>query len=119
MAAITFTSSDNNKKYTLEFNRRTCKKVEAAGFVYSELADKPATMVPLLFWGALQMHHSGTTFDTADELWDGIKHQKDTLIAALIELYLEPITTLVGTDVTKDEEDADSEGNADWEMIES
>ena len=94
-------------EYTLEFNRRTVKRMEESGFVID--TNKPYTMVTELFKGAFQMHHKRISPDLVEEIWDAQK-KKDELLAALVGMYTEPITALM------DEGDGDDE-NPTWKIL--
>ena len=48
-----------NKDYVLEYSRTTAKQIEDSGFVLDQLGDKPATMIPLLVYGAFAKHNRG------------------------------------------------------------
>lgn len=95
----------NNKTYTLEYNRRTVQQMESTGFKISELVDKPATNLPLLFQGAFLMHHRFEKPELINEIYDSLT-DKHGLITALAELYNEPLVTLL--------EDSDGTKNATW-----
>lgn len=108
----TMTIITEEKEYKLEFTRKTVQKMEEQGFVMSEISDKPATMIPLLFAGAFLVNHRFVKRDVINAIYDTIKN-KDELLSKLIEMYQEPILSLMGTDdAEKSEED---EGNAIWE----
>ena len=78
--------------YTLEFNRKTVKRMEDSGFVVD--TNKPTTMIEGLFRGAFQMHHRRLDNKLIDQIWDAQNH-KDDLLAALVQLYTEPISSLM------------------------
>ena len=46
-----------DKEYILEYNRKTVSELENMGFIASEFANKPATMLPLAFRGAFLKNH--------------------------------------------------------------
>lgn len=100
------------KTYTLEFNRRIASTMEKQGFSINELADKPATMIPLLFHGAFLMNHPNTKSETKEKIYEGLK-SRAKLISTLAEMYVEAYNTLF--DAGEDEEDA---GNPGWGMME-
>ena len=66
-------------------------------------------MLPMLWQGAFAAYCKGTKRDLMDEIYDHIK-DKEGLIAALAELYAEPLNTLT-------DEPADGQGNATWEIV--
>lgn len=88
------------KEYILEFNRKQVERMERGGFTVD--ADRPATMVRSLFTGALQMHQKGMTSEKAMEIWEKQNH-KEELLSVLIEMYAEPINSLMA-DAEQEEE---------------
>ena len=97
-------------KYTLEYTRRTVQQMEKAGFVANEVERKPVTMLPMLFAGAFLAHHKNVKRQVIDELYARM-NRKDELVAALVDLYSEPVLTLLD-----DPEDQEAQGNVSWEM---
>lgn len=92
--------------YTLEYTRRTVSQLEEQGFKISEIGDKPATMVPMLFEGAFLAHHRMAKNSIIWEIYELIP-DKEGLMSALAEMYSEPIEALF-------EEKEDSEKNVTW-----
>lgn len=80
--------------YKLEYCRKTVQLMEARGLVAGEISSKPATMFPLLFWGAFAMHHPQVTKKEADAIFEVID-DKEGLIPKLIDMYNEPIESLI------------------------
>lgn len=101
---LNFTFED--KKYTLEFTRRTVSEMEKKGFVASEITDKPMTTLPALFAGAFLAHHRFVKQETIDKIFSKLTKKED-LIGKLAEMYNEPIMALV-------EEPDEDEGNVNW-----
>lgn len=94
--------------YTLEFNRKTVRRMEESGFVVD--TNKPATMITDLFRGAFQMHHKRIDPNLVEEIWDAQK-KKDELLSVLIQMYTEPIAALM-------DEEADGEDeNPTWKVL--
>lgn len=98
------------KEYTLEYNRKTVTELEALGFVASEFANKPATMLPLAFRGAFLKNHKFLNKDLIDEMFEHISN-KTNLISTLGEMITECYTSLMG------DNEEDVEGNASWEIV--
>lgn len=96
-----------DREYTLEFNRKVVERMERNGFEID--TDKPYTMVTTLFRGAFQMHHRGVDNDKIQEIWDA-QNKKEDLLAALVQMYMEPITSLMGDAEGEDE-------NPTWKLI--
>ena len=96
----------NKKDYTLEYTRTAISSMERSGFVGAEAETKPATMIPLLFSGAFQVHHPSMRQSLIDEIYDSMGN-KDGLVTALSEMYEETMETLV----------SDGEKNTKWEKI--
>lgn len=104
----TISFSHNDKNYTLEFTLRTAGQCEQDGFVLEALGDKPATMIPLLFYWAFAKNHRGMTKKQTSAIYDDMNH-KTELVSALGDMYAEAVTALVDAE----EED---EGNANWTL---
>ena len=90
----------NGNEYTLEFNRKTVKRMEEAGFVID--TNKPMTMITDLFRGAFQMHHRRIDNALVEEIWAAQK-KKDDLLGVLVEMYAEPLTTMLDEQETDDD----------------
>ena len=105
---ITVTYKDED--YILEYSRATAKQIEDNGFVLDQLSDKPATMIPLLVYGAFAKHNRGIKRALVDEIFDNLcnkigKDGEEGFITVLAEMYSETVSTLVG-------DDHSDEGNA-------
>lgn len=81
------------KRYTLEYCRKTVKMMEDAGFKLADLAERPMSFVPVLFAGAWRMHHPGQKQDLIEEVY-GLLGDKQELLAQLTAMYNEPYETL-------------------------
>ena len=104
--SITLTDKKSGNVYTLEYSRKAIEVMERQGFVSSEVADKPATMLPMLFRGAFIMHHPTARREALDALYDQIP-DKTLLIEKLSEMYSEPLLSLIG-------DDESAAGNVEW-----
>lgn len=102
--SITF--EHGGKKYTLCFTLRTASQCEQDGFVLEALSEKPATMIPLLFYWSFVQNHRGITKKQAKEIFAEMTH-KTELVTALGEMYSDAVNSLI-------DDDEDSEGNANW-----
>ena len=107
--SITITDPTTSVKYTLEYSRRSAQMMEAQGFVADEVTKSPMTMLPLLFQGAFLMHHRTLPTATIDELYTRIT-QKEQLIEALSEMYMDTYMSLV------DDPEGPEEKNCTWAM---
>lgn len=93
--------SYQKKDYCLEYSRSTAKMIEDNGFVLDQLTDKPATMIPLLVYGAFAKNHRGIKRALVDEIYENLigkigKDGEDGFINVLAEMYSETVSTLVG-----------------------
>jgi len=100
---LTFTYK--GKDYTLEFTRRTVRQMEDAGFIASDVAEKPMQILRL-FSGAFLAHHRSVKTDVIEEIYASLPN-KDALISALIDMYNEPIEALM-------DEPTEESGNVEW-----
>ena len=101
---LRFTYKD--KEYCLEYTRKSVEQMEKAGFVVSDIKDKPMTTLPTLFAGAFIANHKFVKQDVIDEIYSKMTN-KSELIGKLAEMYIEPIMALINDP----EED---EGNLNW-----
>lgn len=93
------TDPDNGKEYTLEFNRKSVAKTEQAGLDVNKMESQSMTMIPLLFWGAFQMHHPYMNREQTDKiLFDGLGGLEGEEMEHLGKLYAEPFQALIATD---------------------
>ena len=95
--------------YTLEFNRRTVRRMEENGFVVD--TNKPATMISELFKGAFLMHHKKISPELVEDIWDA-QRNKDKLLTELVNMYMEPIAALMDEAEGEDEDE-----NPTWKVI--
>ena len=101
--ATQITVTYENKDYVLEYSRATAKQIEDNGFVLDQLGDKPATMIPLLVYGAFMKHNRGIKRSLVDEIYEHLtgkvgKDGEEGFITFLAEMYSETVSTLVGDD---------------------
>ena len=97
----------DGKDYTLEFNRRVARRMEESGFVVD--TEKPVSLITDLFRGAFQMHHRRITPEEIEKIWAAQSH-KDDLLAALVQMYTETVSSLM------DEEETENE-NPTWKLL--
>ena len=108
---ITVTYKDEN--YVLEFSRDTAKQIEDLGFVAGEVSSKPATMIPLLVYGAFQKNNRGIKRKLVDEIYQNLtgklkKDGEEGFIAILTEMYAETVSSLM------EDAPADEGNTASW-----
>ena len=95
-------------EYTLEYTRRTVEEMERNGFDASSVSTKPMTLLPRLFSGAFLANHRKVKQSVIDEIFSNLS-DKEVLMENLVELYREPIVTLLD-----DPEDGENRKNAQW-----
>lgn len=108
--ATQITVSYKKNDYVLEYSRATAKQIEDQGFVLEHLSEKPATMIPLLVYGAFLKHNRGIKRALVDEIYENLIGKIGTdgeegFISVLGEMYAETVSSLVG-------DTAVDEGNA-------
>lgn len=94
--------------YTLEYTRKTVEMMEKQGFIADDVEKKPMTMLPALFAGAFLAHHRFVKREVIDNIYKKLTN-KDKLIEKLVEMYNDPIMTLL-----TEPEQEDNEGNLSW-----
>lgn len=83
----------NEKDYTLEFTRKTVKRMEDEGFIATDIAKKPMGSLPQLFAGAFKAHHPFAKSDEINEIYD-LFTDKEALINKLSDMYTDTFETL-------------------------
>lgn len=106
---LTINDPTTSVTYTLEYTRKTVEMMEKSGFVADDMERKPMTMLPALFAGAFLAHHRFVKRDVIDNIYARMNH-KDELIAALAEMYNEPLLSLLD----EPEQTEGGEGNLSW-----
>lgn len=97
-----------DQEYTLEYSRRTVKMMEENGFRVDEFDAMPTTMIERLVEGAFLMHHRTLPQTTIDEIYYKGVYDKEGFIAALSEMFAEPMNALLA------DPDGDKPKNAGW-----
>mgnify|MGYP001048910130 FL=1 len=104
---LTINDPTTGVTYTLEYTRKTVAAMEKNGFV-AAVERKPMTLLPALFAGAFLAHHRFVKRDVIDNIYARMNH-KDELIAALVEMYNDPLLSLLD-----EPEQEGNEGNLSW-----
>ena len=104
-----------NDDYVLEFSRATATAIEAQGFVLDDLSAKPATMIPLLVYGAFMKNNRGIKRSLVDEIYANLvkkigDENEEGFIGALAEMYAETVSTLT------DDTHVDEGNAATWKV---
>ena len=105
---LTITDPTSGVTYTLEYTRKTVEMMERQGFVADDVVKKPMTLLPALFAGAFLAHHRFVKREVIDNLYARLT-RKDELIPHVVEMYNDPLVTLL-----EDPEQEDDEGNLSW-----
>ena len=105
----------NGKEYELEYTRATAAQIEDQGFSLDKLTDKPARMIPLLFYGAFLKHNRGIKPQTTDEIFMHLANKDgddgmNGIIGVLAEMYAETVQTLT------DSQNVDEGNAAVWKV---
>jgi len=90
------------QEYTLEYSRQAVKTMEDQGFVLDQVGDKPATMIPLLVYGAFMKNHRGIKRSLVDEIYENVtgklsQEDGEGFLATLMEMCSETINSLTDT----------------------
>lgn len=98
--------------YVLEYNRDAVLYMEAEGLNVSEVKLKPLTTIELLWRGAFLKNHKKESMNKIQKMYSDLKNKED-LNAALVEMYYETYTSLLGGN---EEESEDDSKNIEWKM---
>lgn len=97
---IVLTDNENGDVFTLEFNRESVKYAEMKGFNIDDIANKPMTAIPNLFYFAFRMHHKSVSREKIDKVYDKLGGLTTAMVERLGALYAAPFEALI-----QDEED--------------
>ena len=89
---------ENNRDYTLEFNRDTIKFAEGRGFKLADVDNFPMTKVPEFLWYAFRMHHPSVSLAQAEKLLDRMGGMSEAFGRRLGELWAAPFEALATED---------------------
>ena len=87
------------KEYVLEYSRNSVKQLEQQGFVLEQVAEKPATMIPMLVYGAFLKNNQGIKRALVEEIYQNLVGKVasdggEGFISALVEMYAETVSSL-------------------------
>ena len=102
--------SYEGKDYTLEYDRKAIKVMEANGLKINEIESQPFSMIEILWQGAFFKNHKNEKSEKIQEIYDNISN-KSELNAGLISMFSETYTSLIG-----DSESTDNSKNIEWKM---
>lgn len=80
--------------YTLEYNRKTVRRLANNGFSLDLLEHNPLEGIQRLFQGAFQVNHSRTPINQMEEIYNFFPN-KEELVQTLARMYNEPLEFLV------------------------
>lgn len=86
--------TENNRDYTLEFNRDSIKFAEQRGFKLQDVDNFPMTKVPEFFWYSFRMHHPSVSMNQAEKLLDRLGGMSEALGRRLGELWAAPFEAI-------------------------
>ncbi len=93
---------ENGTEYTLEFSRKTVADAERHGFVMEQLGDKPATLIPQLFYHSFKMHHPTMTQEQTRKILDeDLGGLTPEMIERLGVLYAQGLESLINEGTVK------------------
>ena len=95
---IIIRDNENNREYTLEFNRETVKFAEQRGFMIADVDRFPMTKLPEFFWYAFRMHHPSVSLNQAEKILTRMGGMSDAVGRRLGELWSVPYEALNPTD---------------------
>lgn len=107
--AKTISFTYEGKDYLLEFTNKTVKQMSLNGFIPGDIESKPLIVLPDLFAGAFLAHHRYVKRELIDEIFANMT-DKESLLAALAEMYTEPIRALI-------DEPEDESKKVMWEVV--
>ena len=97
---IVIKDAENNREYTLEFDRDSVRFAESRGFKLEQVDEFPMTKIPEFFWYAFRMHHKYIALNQAEDILRQIGGMNEKIAKRLIELWAQTYETL-GTEEGK------------------
>ena len=97
---IVIKDNENNREYTLEFDRDSVRFAENRGFKLNEVDEYSMTKVPEFFWYAFRMHHKSISMTQAEEILRQIGGLTEPIAKRLVELWYQTYNSL-GSEETK------------------
>lgn len=102
---IKLTDKETNHTYILDFNRDTVRFAEERGFDWDEVGNKPATLIPLIWYTAFRRYDPRISLDKTTKLLEDLGGMKPSWIVRLRELYNQALTSLIAQDTADGEEE--------------
>ena len=97
--------TETNHTYILDFNRDTVRFAEERGFDWDDVGNKPATLIPLIWYTAFRRYDPRISLDKTTKLLEDLGGMKPSWIVRLRELYNQALTSLIAQDTADGEEE--------------
>lgn len=94
---VVLTDNETGKKYTLDFDRATVKRIERNGFALADCERFPSLYEDLFYFSFLKNHEREVTRKKTDTLLEslgGIADAPEGLFPRLVDLYVQTFKTL-------------------------
>ena len=85
---------ENDRDYTIEFDRDSIKFAEQRGFKIRDVDDYPMTKLPEFLWYGLRMHHKNVSLNQAEKLLDRMGGMSEAMGRRMAELWTAPYDAL-------------------------
>lgn len=89
---------ETNRTYTLDFNRDTVRFAEDRGFTWDAVGDRPATLVPFIWYCAFRRYDPRISLEKTTKILEDLGGMKPKWIKRLRELYDQALVTLIADD---------------------
>lgn len=103
---IEITDNITGHVYVLDFNRDTVRFAEDRGFTWTAFGDRPATMIPIIWYAAFRRYEPRISQQKTDAILEKVGGIKPEWVTRLHELYDQALAPLISVDEAADEEDA-------------
>ena len=95
---IKITDEETGKVYILDFNRETVQFAEDRGFTWEAVGDRPATMIPLIWYTAFRRHDPRISLDKTTKILEKLGGIQPKWVKRLHELYDQALVSLIADD---------------------
>lgn len=103
---IKITDKETNHVYVLDFDRDSVEFCESKGFNWDEIGDRPATMIPLVWYAAFRRYDRKISYNKTTELLEKLGGMRVEWLTRLRELYDQGMASLIADETSTDEEAA-------------
>lgn len=113
---IKITDKETNRVYVLDFDRDAVIFAENRGFDWDEVGNKPATLIPFIWYVAFRRYDKKISMEKTTKLLEELGGMKQAWLLRLRELYNQSMAALIADPDLEGKEDEAKNGNLTVEL---